>query len=640
VAIRITADELFFSRIEAKYSPQSRAGYQVVYRTSGINDADSDTIEDRVQCFSGSEVDKRYQFFHLPSGNVAISVSQVLMEINREITDRNGRGGAFITHCYVLDRDAFARVGNDPFLLLEEELVQPTEPERESVFELSVENMVAIQRRNRGPTQLAIAQLRPQPELLPEYMAGWSEDQFVELLKLVDQAEALTAQGNSLTMRSDDPMRLRNVLSLLIHTAPPELRFHCTFDTFVDGCAPRPGELWLLGSEERIRNAKMTQIDLDNATIDNVIMPDDAEADPKVGLFSIWVERYSSAYSLREALKLTPSIHAITLAFAKKSPIEKNNSPVYREALESFLAIHQQEVNRRVATVVIEQVSDKETIMALMPELTGMIGPYRMATAAAQQKIPANVVAKVLYHWLAQQRRDADWKAICEFAQTANYPPLIALASTQMPRAFMTKLFGKPLDKVAQNALVAAQQNAGQWQTILNVLTQSYDVPPIHLIMDETATGVGQHFSQHRTVIETMEPDDLVEFLLALIRHGAAQTLDSYANLVGTLPEKALNKLDKTDGKGGVLPPVFRQELDGRLGKEAPSPFADQPDSYVAKLGDDADVMEGYEEGGVYYAPGTFPYPEDEARYAPPDDHSRFVRPDDDRNIDGGKVDQ
>lgn len=107
--------ELIFGRVEACYSPTNRSGFQTIFHTPSLNTADVKLIEDRVRTLDTEHRDAmRVQFFPLSGERFAITRT-ITIEPDVEIVDRYRRGGAFLAHCFVIDRDLLAQLQGQVF---------------------------------------------------------------------------------------------------------------------------------------------------------------------------------------------------------------------------------------------------------------------------------------------------------------------------------------------------------------------------------------------------------------------------------------------------------------------------------------------------------------------------------------------
>jgi hypothetical protein len=531
--IKLIAEELFFSRIEARYSTQNRSGYQVVYHTSGISNDDVERIEERLQCFNGSDVDRRLQFFHLPSGKFAFTVSEALYEIDREITDRNGRSGAFVGHCYVISAEDFARINNNPFIILEDDPNIVRVEGRDGVFETTAQGMVDIKEQNRGAVAMGITPNAYEP-LSATAMEKWTVEKFQQLVTLAMNASAYVDEKYAVSMKSDNSFSLRDLLAILFHTIPKEQRVHCTFDTFVDGCLSRPGIVWLLGGATRISNARMTQIDIDIAEIDNIIDIGGVEsADPKVQAFSMWLNASLKSFSITDILKMVPGIHLIIDAFSNQSPIEEAS----RQTISSYLSVNQAMVDQQVDAVIEKYIADSNTAKQLAQQIRMGPGqdPMFIMNVAATNQMDPSILAKTIFAWIQRSQIDINWHTITVFSKEHKQGMLYVLAVLLANQ-------DKGLDNADKSKFLQLAQQPDKFSQILHIVFKKQNAVPTQLIDQDTASYIEHYLRNNPSVIRKLPDYEQVKLMRALNQHLEHDVLPRYEN---HLSDVALKKLQK-----------------------------------------------------------------------------------------------
>lgn len=256
--VSIVIDELFYSRVEAHYSPQGRSGYQVVYKTSGLSTQDEREIESRIRCFEAEAVSARYQYFALSGGRAVIVISQEITDVDTTITDRTGRRGAFIAHAMVLNNEDFGQLQYNPFFLLES-----------SHFVLDPHSMVEMVSTKPPPRPLDVF-VSTEPPSLGNFsldIGDWSKDEFNKLWFHADDAQNMVRRKQSLLLISSDETTIFETLRLLFSFLPMSQRSFCTFNTYVDGCVPMPGVYWSVGATRQQSNPSFWQARLDEQRI-------------------------------------------------------------------------------------------------------------------------------------------------------------------------------------------------------------------------------------------------------------------------------------------------------------------------------------------------------------------------------------
>lgn len=256
--VAIQAYELFYSRVEAPFSPRNRSGYQVVYHSPALDSASVREIENQVRCFEASQVSTRYQYFHLASGAVALALSRELDSVNTQITDRAGRPGTFITHCLVLQPDAFATLDNNPLAIFD----------ADAAFVTEVDSMIATQQKR--PTDRTV-EIEP-VEFVPDYqsfdISAWDKPAFLRLWDMAADAADITSRQRSVAVQAEDEGTTDTLLHLLLPHLDKQARLNCTFNTFVDGCEPLAGTYWMVGSRRRVKQSSAIRVNLDRQIVD------------------------------------------------------------------------------------------------------------------------------------------------------------------------------------------------------------------------------------------------------------------------------------------------------------------------------------------------------------------------------------
>jgi len=256
----ISVQELFYSRVEASYSLTGKSGYQVVYHSPGLAAALVREVETQLRCFSGKEVEIRYQFFHLSTGQVAVAACQNLDEIDTQIVDRAGRSGPFIAHALVIEADVFEMLESNPFWLID--FADP--------FVLDVPTMIETQQSK--PIARIIEFDVPDAEARVDYtvfdIQDWKLADFTALWLATASARDLVARGQVIGLQSEEAFDIIELLRLLFAHLSPVLRSALTFNTFVDNCQPLPGIYWAMGGYRRNPLSGAIHVRLDRRTLD------------------------------------------------------------------------------------------------------------------------------------------------------------------------------------------------------------------------------------------------------------------------------------------------------------------------------------------------------------------------------------
>jgi len=252
------AYEVFYSRVEAPYSPRQRSGYQVVYHSPALDLVSVREIEDHVRCFEATQVGRRLQYFHLSSGSVGLAVSQQIEPVNPQITDRAGRPGPFIAHCLVVEPQAFEMMGHNPFMLFD----------LDDVFVSDVEEMIEIRKTARSICSISAPTLEWEPNDYGFDMSEWDKANFGRLWDLAGDATDITKNHRTVAVQSEDESAVEALLKMWMIHLSIEARWPCTFNTFAEGCEPPAGAYWLIRTLRRAKQSSAIRIHLERRTVD------------------------------------------------------------------------------------------------------------------------------------------------------------------------------------------------------------------------------------------------------------------------------------------------------------------------------------------------------------------------------------
>ena len=235
---KLPVQHLLFTRVESSYSPKQSSGYQVVYQSGGL-EAEARQIEKRLQCFDTSQQEnERYQFFWTPKGRAVLAKTLPLASpTSREVIDRWQRA-AFLAHALVLSKEAFASIYNDPFALFDM---------ANSPFVEDDEKLVDYLRGETLNEQLNVPQRTSRD--VSYLLSSWSAEELWKLFAQGMRAEQLKKKGQSLLLLSEETEDILDLLRLTTLLLPPENRFACTFDTYIETCIPPPGLFWLVSGK-------------------------------------------------------------------------------------------------------------------------------------------------------------------------------------------------------------------------------------------------------------------------------------------------------------------------------------------------------------------------------------------------------
>ena len=447
-------DHVLFTRVETPYSPRGSSGYQVVYQSRGLG-PETAQIEKQVQCFQiNSQHMVRHQFFWTASGQAVCTRTVSLISPDPEVVDRDQRD-AFLVHALVLSQADFARIRNDPFALF-------AAADKYQVFAGQVSQLVQYLRVVRPPDRLPV-DTRTQDS----YPLDSSQQELLQLYRLVEAAPALAGQKQSIQMIAPDPGDIFRLLSSLLIMVPSDERVACTFDTFTDSCYPAPGSFWTIGSTRPLGQSGFLPMRLAERQVASV------RSSGNNSLYATWflnaLQDPGSFARLNEDL-FTAQLIAESFKAHKALPPDQ---PLSERALNTFYRLHRQSIDTRFVKA-LASVMEMRLAEALAPWLFTTLRLPALLSIAATGACEIQFLANRMYYWfLRAQPAWKEWDDVIDVATRADFAPLLLLASLKAhPRPF--KNYGKYQLQAIQTLLVS-----GQLPQVLADLTGSSPPTPI-----------------------------------------------------------------------------------------------------------------------------------------------------------------
>src|SRR5207302_11016873 len=114
------AGPLVCTNDERQHSAAVRDGYQIWVRSrEALGDGDETALMTRLGDFEardvGAEPLELHLYFALPSGRIVLARTVPLAD-----TDKFSRAGRFYAHAFVIGKNEFRKLGNDPFAVLDQ----------------------------------------------------------------------------------------------------------------------------------------------------------------------------------------------------------------------------------------------------------------------------------------------------------------------------------------------------------------------------------------------------------------------------------------------------------------------------------------------------------------------------------------
>jgi hypothetical protein len=500
----IQTSHVIFSRVEARYSSKNTSGYQVVYSSDDIVAEDVLAIERRVKCFNYARNMGvvRHQFFWTPSKKATV-VRSVPVEGHPDIIDRDRRPGAFVAHAIILSEDDFNKIYNDPFAVFEQ---------AHEVFTSSPEQLKDYL---EGPAPPAIIDISNRKKLSPSthLSLGVCES----LFDLGSSAfETLRSQNTTLFLKTENLESRYDIFSSVLFMVEAKDRIHCTFDTHVDTCEPKPGEYWAVGGLA-VNTSGFLVVDTAQPTIQEV----KKKAVNQETLYGYWIRRQiRKAESTTALFDQVYSGQTIARAFAKGEV--PSGSEVSEDVLRSFWGANEKALDQKLKQAISDHLNGQIAEASLVYMRTEL--PVEtLLTIIVSERIIDRDLAPYLFNWLTMGNSDVSkWKDVLKFGLAVDHPGLLLLASNRLyrPRAPFTNRLNK-IETTRQKALKRLTQSdrAG---LVLESLTGI--VPPKWFITKETANLVPGLCSEK--MLSKLDDEEFASLVIEIIDNDGGSAID------------------------------------------------------------------------------------------------------------------
>jgi len=534
----LSASQLLYSRVEAEYSPKGRSGYQVVFHSPSLSATEVSAIERRVQCFQGDG--DRLQFFTLETGRVAIVYSTII-EPDMRINDKEGRRGAFIAHALIFEPNDFARVRNDPFLVLE--------AERESPIFVNEPQVLADEIGAKKATIPIMVSATPRRTVEPP--SGWSAP---ELAKLEDWMER--GRTDQTLMFLADATQTEELMSVIHFFASPQERLALSFDTAVDGCQPTPGMYWAVGGRKRLSNAKIIIVEYDKPRL-----PDIPPTAPKAVGYGTWL-KHSLKESVTNTIEMIPTAQFLAGLWAENR-WQNPDFELSAVATQQFVQFHWGAIFPRIISAL--EIHLGSAMAQNFAQALSRLGwqPQTQFRMAIEQQVDVKHLAHYVYHWLLMTNttdlaNEAD--KLLALADVAQYLPLRILALlNQKKRLFNRDKQSEALSQTLDYAVNTSLQNGNNlFEETLLQLCPKFTTPD-RLVTQFTAPFIAQHLTG-----QNYPEDIIINVIDAFLDVGAGRHLAPLTEFVSRLSSKSLQQIQRKF-KNTMPAPQFAQAVDMRL---------------------------------------------------------------------------
>jgi hypothetical protein len=383
----IHCQQMIYTRVEAAYSPVQTAGFQTVYCSPGMNAPVVKAIEERVKGYGVlsviSDTPIRRQFFHLESGEVVLTQTQVIPR-NAEIVDPF-RDGIHLAHCLIFNTQEFELAGNNPLPIFAQFPFVGSGPELIHDYDQH------SQRERPGKFDL--------PTTVPPIdTSGWGIEA-IKFVGLAAQTPSLQKQGKSLYAFGSEA-DIWNMLKLAFHLIPADLRRGCTFDTYILDENVPAGSYWLVGNSQPEYHSDYILVHSSSRSVSQ------ADFQPaRDDLYMQWLTE-NLGRNEQACLSHAPYVQELTRAFRLNLhlPTEFLNET----AANSFLKTFHEPILARLSRVMTQNLSP-ETGQALLDRLLQASLPnLKILDIAASQTISPELYASLLQDWYCDHLADAN----------------------------------------------------------------------------------------------------------------------------------------------------------------------------------------------------------------------------------------
>lgn len=325
----ISARQLIYSRVEAKYSPVGKGGFQTVYASKELSRQSVEAIEGYVRVFDVSDPTIcRRQFFAIDPNQIVVTQTLSLTG-SHEILDSTGGGGVFLAHCLVFSRNEFSQIGSDPFWVFDH-----------YSFLSDPEEMVNNYHQSSGKEPLVSIEVRTDyPECSPECIK--IAPKLIALFDLVTKAPQ-----DARIQFVGRPNRIEECLRTLILFIHPSKRIQCSFDTHAVRISADAKQIRLVGLPKE-KSGFLVTYDIER----QAIVPPIASSGDK-DLFTQWLSK--SNFNPDNLIHLT-TFQELNRAFTEKSwPMIDQLS---EEGCAEFIRVFPNAINKGVSDALTKTIS-------------------------------------------------------------------------------------------------------------------------------------------------------------------------------------------------------------------------------------------------------------------------------------------
>ena len=240
----IQAWQHIYSNVEKEQSPQGRGGFQTLFYSQGLTEAEVEEMEGHLLYFTSAIEPVKRLFFTISTGKSA--VAQI---VPISATDKYGRGGRYLAHSLIFAPADLARFEADPFRVF-----------RQCTFVNTIDEALAEGDFAAGRIPPVSLDLSRQLAKEVEAAKKWSAAEHKNLALLALRANQQAAARNAITIVGQ-PGQIEDALEAAFLVVPLSRRTRCSFDTYFYRCNLVATYYWAIGLPEPPVSVKFAQVD-------------------------------------------------------------------------------------------------------------------------------------------------------------------------------------------------------------------------------------------------------------------------------------------------------------------------------------------------------------------------------------------
>jgi hypothetical protein len=517
---RVEAWQHIYSNVEKEQSPRGRGGFQTLFYSPGLSEAEIEEMEGRLLYFASKVEPTKRLFFSTSTGKGA--VAQI---VPLSATDQYGRGGRYLAHSLVFSPEALAQFEADPFRVF-----------RRFSFIGSVAEALAQGDFKTG--HIPAVWLELPATLAGELQAarGWPAPELKKLNLLALRAEA-QAQAREAVTFVGQPEQIESALEAAFLAVPAANRPRCSFDSYFYRCNLVATYFWAIGLPEPPVSIKFAQVDGADRQV-NGNPPAQAET-----AYERW------AAQMIEAGNLEKIVRERDKAFALGEWLDGHQYELglLNAASPELIAEIFKASPPSVQSSLQRQVSQK-----LPPELAGQAASHlfqKTSGAALYRQLRQGFELPELLEALYESYRAKGFKTPAKNELKA-LDGLVQQTEHKLLRLFLAYWQDEP----KQLSELLKWSEEADYRRFSELVLGLELVKPLSLLLP----GRGEAFLD---LYLALRADHLAELAEALIKNDEIACLSRLTGYVSRLSRQELNKLNKLIEDQAGVPPEFRQAV-------------------------------------------------------------------------------